>query len=300
MLRKIVKEFKNPKVLLLKIFVKLPWLISDKKFLEYKFKIHLKKELNLENPQTFNEKLQWLKLYDRRPEYSRMVDKAEAKKYVAEIIGDKHIIPTIGIWDTFDEIDFSTLPDQFVLKTTHGCGGIIICKDKSKLDLKAVKKEIDFSFKHNYFVYGREWPYKSVKPRIIVEKLMIDESGVELKDYKFFCFNGVPKALFIATDRPHDTRFDFYDMKFNHLPFTNGHENATKPILKPKNFELMIDLASKLSQNIPQVRVDFYNINGEVFFGEMTFFHWGGMVPFEPEEWDYTFGSWIKLPNKRL
>jgi hypothetical protein len=261
------------------------------------------KKLDLSAPVTFNEKLQWLKLYDRKPEYSDMVDKAEAKRVVANLIGEQHIIPMLGIWEKFDDIDFNQLPDKFVLKTTHGCGGVIICKDKSKFDIAAVKKEIGFSYKYNYFAYGREWPYKSLKPRIIAEQLMVDESGVELKDYKFFCFGGEPKALFVATDRPHDTRFDFFDLEFNHLPFTNGHENATKKIHKPLNFELMIEIARKLSQGIPHVRVDLYNINGKVFFGELTFFHWGGMVPFVPEEWDYTFGNWINLPidiNNRL
>ena len=206
----------------------------------------------------------------------------------------------MGLWEKFDDIDFSQLPNQFVLKTTHGCGGIIICKDKSKLDITAARKVIKFSFKHNYFAYGREWPYKSVKPRIIAEEFMVDESGVELKDYKFFCFDGEPKAMYIARDRPHDTRFDFFDMDFNHLPLTNGHDNATKIIPKPQNFELMIELARKLSKDIPHVRVDLYNINGKVYFGELTFFHWGGMVPFEPEEWDYTFGNWINLPSSSL
>jgi hypothetical protein len=296
MFKKVIQELSNPKVLFLKLFIKLPFLISDKSFLKYKFRVLMHKKLDLKNPKTYSEKLQWLKLYDRKPEYSAMVDKAEAKRVVANLIGEQHIIPTLSVWEKFDDIDFDKLPDQFVLKTTHGCGGVIICKDKSKLDITAARKEINFSFKYNYFAYGREWPYKNVKPRIIAEQLMVDESGVELKDYKFFCFDGVPKAMFIATDRPHDTRFDFFDMYFNHLPFTNGHENATKTIQKPQNFELMIELASKLSNGIPHVRVDLYNINGNIYFGEMTFFHWGGMVPFVPEEWDYTFGSWISLP----
>jgi hypothetical protein len=298
MLKKLILELSKPQILLLKIFVKCPGLISDKLFLKYKFRVLMHKKLDLKNPKTYNEKLQWLKLYDRKPAYSAMVDKAEAKRVVANLIGEQHIIPTLGVWEKFDDIDFDKLPDQFVLKTTHGCGGVIICKDKAKLDSTTARKEINFSFKHNYFTYGREWPYKNVKPRIIAEQLMVDESGIELKDYKFFCFDGEPKAMFIATDRPHDTRFDFFDMDFKHLPFTNGHENATKIIHKPQNFELMIELARKLSTGIPHVRVDLYNINGKVYFGELTFFHWGGMVPFEPEEWDYTFGSWINLPLK--
>ncbi len=296
MFNKLIQELSKPNVLLLKLFVKFPFLISDKLFLRYKFRVLMNKKLDLKTPKTYNEKLQWLKLYDRKPEYSGMVDKAEAKQVVANLIGEQYIIPTLGLWEKFDDIDFNKLPNQFVLKTTHGCGGVIICKDKAKLDVVAAGKEIKFSYKHNYFAYGREWPYKSVKPRIIAEQLMVDESGVELKDYKFFCFDGEPKALFIATDRPHDTRFDFFDMDFNHLPFTNGHENAIKKIHKPQNFELMIEMVKKLSKGIPHVRVDLYNINGKVYFGELTFFHWGGMVPFVPEEWDYTFGSWINLP----
>jgi hypothetical protein len=227
-----------------------------------------------------------------------MVDKADAKKVVANLVGEKYLIPTIGVWDNFDDIDFDALPTQFVLKTTHGSGGVIVCKNKAKFNFKEARKKIAASFEFNYFVYGREWPYKNVKPRIIAEKLMVDESGTELKDYKFFCFYGEPKVMFIATDRPDDTRFDFFDMNFNHLPFTNGHENAIKQLNKPQNFELMIDLAKKLSKDIPHVRIDLYNINGKIYFGEFTFFHWGGMVPFVPEEWDYKFGNWLTLPKK--
>lgn len=297
MLAKIIRGLSRPKILLLKLFIEFPFLISDEMFLKYSFKIRMHKKLNLKTPETYNEKLQWLKLYYRKSEYSQMVDKAEAKNVVARIIGEKYTIPTLGIWEKFDDIDFDNLPNQFVLKTTHGCEGIVICKDKAKLDIFSAKKVINLSLRNNFFVYGREWPYKNVKPRIIAEKFMVDESGVELKDYKFFCFDGEPKALFIATDRPHDTRFDFFDMGFNHLPFTNGHENTDKKLSKPQNFELMIDIAKRLSENIPHVRIDLYNINGDIYFGEFTFFHWGGMVPFVPEEWDYKFGSWINLPT---
>jgi len=296
MLKKLISELSRPHILLLKIFVKYPYLISDKLFLSYKFRLLMHKKLDLKNPKTYNEKLQWLKLYDKKPEYSDMVDKYEAKRVVANLIGEQYIIPTIGVWEEFADIDFKQLSEQFVLKTTHDSGGVIICKDKSKLDIAAARKKINFRLKHNYFNYDREWPYKNLRPRIVAEQLMVDENGMELKDYKFFCFDGEPKAMFIATGRPHDTRFDFFDMDFNHLPFTNGHENATNPIHKPQNFELMIELARKLSVGIPHVRVDLYSINGKVYFGELTFSHWGGMVAFEPEEWDYTFGSWLNLP----
>lgn len=274
---------------------------SDKKYLRRLFKLNMGKELNLDNPQTFSEKLQWLKLYDRKPEYTQMVDKVEAKNYVARIVGDEYIIPTIGVWDRVEDIDWDTLPNQFVLKCTHDSGGIVICSDKSKLNTKAAIAKLKKGLRKNYYYRNREWPYKNVKPRIIAEQYMVDESGYELKDYKWFCFDGEPKALFIATDRGtenEETKFDFFDAEFNHLPFTNGHPNAKREIKKPEGFEQMKKLAAQLSNGCPHLRVDFYDINGKIYFGELTFYHWSGMMPFEPEEWDYTFGSWIKLPQK--
>ena len=259
-------------------------------------------KLNLKNPQTYNEKLQWLKLYDRHEEYTQMVDKYEAKKYVASIIGDEYIIPTLGVYDSFDEIDFHELPNQFVLKCTHNSGGIIICKDKQTLDIKKSRKLMNKWMKKNPFWSNREYPYKNVKPRIIAEQYMEDESGYELKDYKFFCFDGEVKYIFVATDRgkeDEETKFDFFDMDWNHLPFTNGHPNNPEPIKKPENFEKMKDLASELSKGIPHVRVDLYNIRGSIYFGELTFFHWSGLTPFVPEEWDYLFGNCIHLPQTR-
>ncbi|ABN52588.1 MAG TPA: glycosyl transferase [Hungateiclostridium thermocellum] len=269
---------------------------GDELYLRILYRVRLKKKLNLQNPQRYNEKLQWLKLYDRRPEYTKMVDKYEVKKYVAEKIGEKYVIPTLGVWDRFEDINFDLLPEQFVLKCTHDSGGIVICKDKKCFDFKQAKKKIERCLKRNYYLNTREWPYKDVKPRIIAEQYMVDESGYELKDYKFFAFDGKVKALFIATDRGIDTRFDFYDTDFNHLPIQNGYPNATRELKKPENFELMIKLAEVLSEGIPHVRIDFYNVNGRVYFGEMTFFHWSGLKPFIPDEWDYKFGSWITLP----
>lgn len=278
------------------IWLKLARVLPDKLFLRVLFRLRVGYPLDLENPKTFNEKLQWLKLHDRNPEYTKMVDKIDAKPYVASIIGEEHIIPTLGVYDTVEEIDFDVLPDKFVLKTNHDCGGLVICTDKSQLDVEVAKYKLKKALKRRFFYENREWPYKNVKPRIIAEQYMVDESGYELKDYKFFCFNGEPKALFIASDRGNpteETKFDFFDMEFNHLPFTNGHPNAIREVKKPLGFEKMKELAAKLSQNIPHVRVDFYDINGEIYFGELTFFHWSGMTPFEPIEWDYKFGEWI-------
>ena len=300
--KRAIEIFKNPFRLFM-TFGHRGWFnwINDKTYLQIAYRIAMGKKLPLDNPQTYNEKLQWLKLYDRKPEYTLMVDKFEAKKYAASIIGEQHIIPTLGVWDRFDDIDFDKLPNQFVLKCTHDSGGLIICKNKTKLNKEKARSVINGCLKNNYYWGQREWPYKDVKPRIIAEKFMVDESGYELKDYKWFCFDGEPKALFIATDRGvkgEETKFDFFDMDFNHLPFTNGHPNANKEIKRPAGFDKMRVLAEKLSKGIPHVRVDFYDINGHIYFGELTFSHWSGMTPFVPEEWDYTFGSWIKLPDK--
>ena len=273
--------------------------MNDRKFIEKKFFLRMNKKLNLNNPQTFNEKLQWLKLYDRNPEYTKMVDKYEAKKYVANIIGEEYIIPTLGVYDKFEDINFATLPNQFVIKCTHDSGGLIICKDKTKLNIKEARKKINKSLKRNYFYTGREWPYKNVKPRIIIEKYMVDESKKELKDYKFFCFNGEPKLLFVAKDRPFATKFNYYDMNFKKLPFKQHYENFNDYIEKPKGFEKMIELSKKLSKDIPHVRVDFYDINGKVYFGELTFYHFSGFEKFEPEEWDKILGDMLKLSEEK-
>lgn len=271
--------------------------MPDKQYLHLQYWACMAKRLNLKNPQTFNEKLQWLKLYDRKPEYVRMVDKYEAKKYVAEKIGEEYIIPTLGVWERFDDIDFASLPNQFVLKCTHDSGGLVIVKDKAKLDTDAAKKEIEHCLKKQYYLQNREWPYKNVKPRIIAEKYMVDTSSAELRDYKFFTFNGSAELMFIATDRGIDTRFDFYDSDFKHLPIINGYPNATKEICRPVCFEEMKHLAERLSVGIPHLRVDFYEVNGKVYFGELTFFHWSGMMPFEPESWDLKLGELICLPQ---
>lgn len=300
MLKKIKKLLKNP-IIAAEVLMhsRLMRIFPDKAFLKMAYRTYLRKKLNLDNPTTFNEKLQWLKLNDRKPEYTVYVDKYLVREHIKNTIGEQYLIPLLGVWDDPEKIDFDVLPDQFVLKCNHNSGrGMCICTDKSKIDINKVKKGLKKGLKENYYLSGREWPYKNVPRRIIAEKYMVDESGYELKDYKFFCFDGEVKALFIATDRgskTEETKFDFYDAEFNHLPFTNGHPNANKEIKKPQSFEEMKRLAEVLSKGIPQVRVDFYDINGKVYFGELTFSHWSGFVPFVPEEWDYTFGSWIDI-----
>ena len=254
--------------------------------------------LNLRHPRAFNEKLQWIKLYDHNPLYTTLVDKYRVKQYVEEKIGHEHVIPLLGVWDRVEEIDWETLPDQFVLKVNHDCGGQIICKDKSQLDIPKAIEKLKESFGKNYYYEGREWPYKNVKPKVFAEAYMEDEFG-ELRDYKFFCFDGVVKAMFVATERNGggEVKFDFFDENYNHLPFTQGHPNAEVLPIKPKGFDTMKQLAAELSRGIPEVRVDFYDVNGHVYFGEFTFFHFGGIVEFHPVEWDYKFGSWIHLPS---
>lgn len=296
---KIFELLTHPRLLFGTIIYHTPKLWSDEFVIRYIFKSRMGYTLNLDNPQTFSEKLQWLKLHDRRTEYTIMVDKFAVKKYVADIIGEEYIIPTLGVWERVEDIDWDKLPNQFVLKCTHDSGGLVICRDKSKLDKISAKQKLRKSLHSNYWYHNREWPYKNVKPHILAEQYMEDETG-ELRDYKFFCFDGEVKALFIASDRTKEveTKFDFFDENFKHLPFTNGHPNATVTPSKPTCFEEMKTLAAKLSRGIPQVRVDFYEIKGKVYFGEITFFHWSGMTPFVPGEWDYTFGSWINLPGK--
>ena len=274
--------------------------MSDKTYLKIAYRARMHKKLSLENPQTFSEKLQWMKLYDRNPLYTKLVDKYEVKSIVEQKIGSEYIIPTLGVWEKFEDIDFDVLPNQFVLKCTHDSGGLIVVKDKSKLDIQMAKKKINHCLAHSFFWGMREWPYKNVKPRIIAETYMEDKKTAELRDYKFFCFNGEVKALFIASDRMtvgEETKFDFFDENFNHLPFQNGHPNAIMIPEKPVCFDEMKRIAAKLSVGFPHVRVDLYEVNGKVYFGEMTFFHWSGMTPFNPEEWDYKFGEWIKLPQ---
>lgn len=278
--------------------------IPDKMYLHIKYFCRMGTCLNLKNPQTFNEKLQWLKLYGRRPIDTFLSDKYAVKEYISKTIGQKYVIPLLGVWDKFDEINFDKLPNSFVLKCTHDSGGIVICKDKSKFDIEVARNIINRGMKHNFYVFSREKAYRDIPRRIIAEEYKEDSKTKELRDYKFFCFDGEPKALFIASDRQMDgeeTKFDFFDMNYNHLPFTNGHPNAKTHPEKPQCFEEMKSLAAKLSKGIPHVRVDFYEVDGRVYFGEMTYSHWGGMTPFEPEEWDYIFGSWIKLqdPNKK-
>lgn len=276
--------------------------LSDRMYLSLLYLANFRKRINWKEPKTYNEKLQWLKVYDRNPMYSMLVDKCEVKKYVADLIGERYVIPTLGIWSRFDDIDFDILPKQFVIKCTHDSGGVVIVQDKTKLDKVSAKEKIEHNMKQVFYKKSREWPYKNVKPRIIVEQYI--EGGTDgLRDYKFFCFNGRVYYMFIASDRNtpgEELKFDYYDRDFNRLPMRQKeHPNSTYDIKKPESYGEMIQIAEKLSQGIPQVRIDLYDIAGRVFFGEYTFFHHGGFVPFIPESYDYEWGKHIMLPNEK-
>lgn len=296
-----IKEFiKNPLLLFMTLGHRgfFNWL-DDETYLKIAYRIKMGKRLNLNHPVTFNEKLQWLKLHDRRSEYTTMVDKYEVKKWIAERIGEEYIIPTLGVWDKFEEIDFDNLPNQFVLKCTHDSGGLVICRDKASFNIRAARNKINSCLKHNYFWGEREWPYKNVKPRIIAEKYMEDSTINELRDYKFFAFRGVVKAMFIASNRQSGkTTADYFDMKFKPLGLTWGYPNSNILPEKPKNFTDMIKAAEVITKDIPEARIDFYEVDGKMYFGEITFFDGSGMQRMNPDKWDKILGDWIELPEK--
>ena len=277
--------------------------VDPEKYLHKMFFRRVGYPLNLDSPKTYNEKLQWLKLYWHLPLLTTLVDKYSVKDYVAKHIGGQYVIPTLGVWEDVNDIDWDSLPDQFVLKCTHDSGGLILCRDKNKLDIKAARKQLKKCLSRNFYYSCFEWPYKYVKPRIIAEPYMSDSKSGALNDYKFFCFDGEVKALFIATERNKkdtEVKFDFFDEQFNHLPLRQGHPNSSLVIERPSCFETMKGLASKLSKDFPHVRVDFYEIDGQVYFGEMTFFHNAGWVKFDPLEWDNIFGNWLTLPENKI
>lgn len=271
--------------------------MSDERFLKKEYYLAMGKTLNLNTPKTFNEKLQWLKLYNREPQYTMMVDKYAVKQYVANKIGSQYIIPTLGVWNHFDEIDFDELPNQFVLKCTHDSGGIVICKDKLKLDKRAAKQKLEYYLKRKYYYVHREWPYKNVKPRIIAEKYMSNDNGEDLNDYKLMCFNGQVKATFVCSDRFSEDglKVTFYDTNWKRMPFERHYLASKTDIARPKTYDEMLILAEKLAFQIPFVRVDFYEVHGRVYFGELTFFPGSGYEEFTPEEWDKKLGDWINL-----
>lgn len=279
---------------------KLDWM-PDEQYLSLLYFANLKKRLNLKQPKTFNEKLQWLKLYDRKPEYIMMVDKYRVREYIAKIIGEEYLIPLLGVWDDPEDIDFDALPDQFVLKCNHNSGlGMCICKDKSKLDIEKVKRDLKRGLQQDYYLTGREWPYKNVDRKIICEAYMSDgDDG--LSDYKVHCFDGEPKFILVCRDRFRNSGLteDFFTPQWEHMSLKRPDiPNSKAEILCPETLERMLDLSKKLAKELPFARIDFYEVNGKIYFGEITFFPASGFKKFQPEEWDNILGQWITLPEK--
>ncbi|WP_274656648.1 ATP-grasp fold amidoligase family protein [Streptococcus equinus] len=269
--------------------------LPDRIYIQLNYFAHFKKFANLETPKTYNEKINWLKLNVKNPLYTKLVDKYEVKSYVGNIIGSQYIIPTLQVYDDVDSIDFDALPEQFVLKCTHDSEGLVICKDKTSLNIDKAKKKLRRALKQNFFYIGREYPYKNVKPRIIAEPYLEDNIYNELRDYKFFCFDGEPKFMFVASNRMNDVKFDYFDLNFKHLDIRQKYENADQKIEKPINFDKMIELSRTLSKKFGHVRVDFYEVNGKIYFGELTFYHFSGFMPFEPAKWDEIFGEYFNF-----
>lgn len=300
MIQKIVEAIRKPKRVALFLLRKFSGCFSDELYLKILFRLKMGYPLNLQSPRTFNEKLQWLKLYNRKPEYTQMVDKYAVKEYVAKLIGEEYIIPTLGVWDRVEDIDFESLPNQFVLKTTHGGGGggVVICKDKATFNRDEARKRLQQSLDSDIYHNFREWPYKSVPRRIIAEK-HLNPDGEFLCDYKWYCFDGEPKCLVIASGRfvEPQTCFDYFDMDFNHLPIEQGGPNYRGYIARPTSFDEMKQIVALLSQGLPHARIDLFEVKNQIYFGEITFFDSSGLAKFYPNEWDYIFGSWIKLPK---
>lgn len=271
--------------------------ISDKFMVKILYRDVFGRKLNLDSPKTFNEKMQWLKLYNRKDIYTSYVDKLAVKDIVAKKIGKEYIIPTLKVYDSLNEISLSDLPNQFVLKCTHDSGTVVICSNKKELNFKESKDKLKKRMSENYFYRLREWPYKNVKPRIIAEEFINDDKEGQLKDYKFFCFNGRVKFLKIDFDRFSNHRANYYDLNMKLLPFGEVDFMPDRNHIekKPQNFEKMLELAEVLSEGLPFIRVDFYNVDGKIYFGELTFFPASGLGKFTDEKWDVEIGNMLEL-----
>lgn len=300
-MKKIIKMLMSPNLVARVLFGKIaPRINNDRLCIKIQYFLCFGVRCNLDKPKTFQEKLQWIKLNDRKPIYHQMVDKYDAKKFIAERIGDEYVIPTIGLWDKFDDIDFGRLPNQFVMKNTHDSGTYFICQDKNKLDILQVRKRLLIDErKIDYYYYYKEWPYKGLKHRIIAEPLLNDGKGDYLTDYKFFTFNGEPKFFYVTSNRGCEggLKEDFFDVDGNLMEINQlGYYNNPKTPDIPVNLSKMIEFSRILSKDTYHLRVDFYEIKGKMYVGEMTFFDGGGFHPFTPKKYNRIFGDWIKLP----
>lgn len=273
--------------------------MSDEAYLKMLFKADLGYDLDLENPKTFCEKLQWLKLYNRKKEYTVMADKYLSKQYVSEKVGQQYVVPLLGVWDKFSDIDFNVLPDQFVLKCNHDSGTVILCRDKSKLDMQNAEFLLNGALNCDYFKFNREWPYKNIPRKIIAEEYLESEEGKNLTDYKFFCFNGVPKIMYVIEGASESPTEAFFDMDQHYLDLEMEDPRPETPPKLPATFNEMKNLAAVLSEGIPFIRVDFFCLRNRLYVGELTFFHQSGLMPIKPKSWDLLLGEWLQLPKKQ-
>ncbi|MFQ8678527.1 MAG: ATP-grasp fold amidoligase family protein [Enterococcus avium] len=270
--------------------------MSDKKYMQFIYKKSFKRELNLDDPKTYTEKLAWMKLNWYSDLAVKCSDKYRVREYVTEKIGEEYLVPLIGHWSEIEDINFDMLPNQFVLKPTNGSSDLVICKDKKDLDISKAKVKLSQNKAAAYFKFSKEWVYYNLTKTYIAEQYIKSDDGHAIKDYKFFCFDGEPRFLFVGSERDIDVKFDFFDMNWNHLDVLNGHDSKGH-IDKPKHFDEMVEISKKLSKDFPHVRVDLYEEQDKVYFGELTFFHFGGLVPFEPDIWDLKFGKYFRLPE---
>lgn len=299
-LTKFMALCRNPNMLLKRLLsLRVFRILPDKLFIRWQYRLYIGRSVNLKNPKAFNEKIQWLKLYNKKKIFITLVDKFEVRDFIKKKIGEQYLIPLIGVWDTYDEIDLNALPEQFVMKCTHDSGGLVICKNKSLLDHLKMEEKIKACLAKNYFWVGREWPYKHVKPRIIVEKYMADKiDGVNsesLLDYKFMCFHGKVRCIFTCTDRDTQLKVTFFTRNWSKLPFERHYPRDEKEIKPPVNLKKMIELSEKICEEIAFARIDFYEISGEIYFGEITLYPGCGLEEFSPPKWDYVLGSWLNL-----
>lgn len=291
------RYFKYPRLVFFTIGIRGGFrFLSDEKYIKFMYWAKFGKKIDLDNPKSYNEKIQWLKLNKKNQLCEKLVDKYEVKKYVSDLIGEEHIIPTLGVWDSFEEISLKDLPEEgFVLKTTHDSGGVYICRSKSEYDEKKARGILDKSIKRNYYWNGREWPYKNVKPRIIAEPLLVDESGVELKDYKVFNFNGKAKMIQVDYDRFVSHKRNLYDTEWNYIQAEIKYPTSTHKIEKPSCLDKLIELSEILSKDFIHARTDFYVIGNQIYFGEITFLHGSGYECFRPTQFGIEVGSWMNI-----
>lgn len=296
---KLRRAFTNPRRLYYYFLIMTSSLWSDKKFIRQMYWARTGQHLNLDNPETFTEKQNWLKLYDHNPLYTILADKYRVKKYVSSKIGEEYIVPCYGFWENIEDIEFEHLPNQFVLKCNHNSGGgLVVCRDKSKLNIEAAKEGLRKGLSDNFYKYSRVWPYKHIRRGVLADMFLDDHTGTELRDYKWLCFDGEPKIMYI-TNKGKNIYENFYDMDFNSIDISHGYQKLSPNLEKPNGFEKMKELAKELSTGIPFVRIDFFYVDERIYFAEYTFFDWGGMKPLNGE-WEKILGEWITLKKKEI